>query len=96
MNIKEVVDIAKEFSGAQWAAIIAIVSSGIYGYNWIENRYAHKDQVELVLENVIRVDSKISALITTQYTPEQIEKINQNARLYEEQMRRYLETKTPK
>jgi hypothetical protein len=93
MSLKEIIDISKQFTGAQWAAVISIIGAGIYGYNWVEDRYAHKDSVELVLENIIRVDSKISALITTQYTPEQIDKINQNAKLYEDQMRRYLDTK---
>lgn len=96
MSLKEIIDIAKEFSGAQWAAIIGIISAGIYAYNWVEERYAHQDKVEQVLENVIRVDSKISALITTQYSQEQIEKINKSAQLYEEQMRRYSESKKSK
>lgn len=96
MSAKEIIDVVKAFSGAQWTAIIGIVSAGIYSYTWIEDRYAHKDKVDQVLENVIRVDSKISALITTQYSPEQIEKINKNAQLYEEQMRRYSESKKSK
>lgn len=96
MITKEIIDVIKEFSGAQWTAIISIVGAGIYGYTWIETRYAHKDKVDQVLENVIRVDSKISALITTQYSPEQIEKINKSAQLYEEQMLRYSESKKSK
>lgn len=96
MNLKEIIDIAKSFTGSQWAAIISIVSAGIYGYNWIENRYAHKDKVDQLLEHVIRIDSKISALINTEYPQEKIEKIYKNAQLYEENLRKYSESKKSK
>jgi hypothetical protein len=45
----------------------------------------------MVLENLITIDSKLSAIITTQYTKEQIHTIQENAKLYEAQMRRYIE-----
>lgn len=94
--MKEIIDVIKSFSGAQWAAIIAIITSGIYAYNWVEGRYAHRESVDRVLEHVIIIDSKISAIINTQYTPEQIAKINENSRLYEEQLRRYAASKKDK
>lgn len=96
MNLKEVIEIAKEFSGAQWAAIIAIIGSGIYGYNWIENRYAHKDNVEQLLEHVVRIDSKLSALIATQYSEEQVQKINKSAQEFEKHLREYAGTNKSK
>jgi|LakMenE01Jun11ns_1017448.scaffolds.fasta_scaffold8586634_1 hypothetical protein len=96
MSTNDIIDAVKQFTGTQWAAIIAIVGSGIYGFNWIENRYAQKDNVELAIEHIIRVDSKLTALINDGRTPEQIEKINQNAKLHEEQLRRYLESKNSK
>lgn len=96
MSTHDVIDTVKQFTGTQWAAVIAIVGAGIYAFNWIENRYAHKNNAEIAIEHIIRVDSKLTALINDGRTPEQIEKINQNARLHEEQLRRYLETKKSK
>ncbi len=96
MNIKDVIDAVKGFSGAQWAAIFAIVGMGIYGYSWMENRYANKDVADRTLDHVIRVDSKISGIITTQYSKEQAADIFKSAKDHEDQMRKYLETRQAK
>lgn len=91
MNIKDVIDAVKGFSGSQWAAIVAIVGMGLYGFTWMENRYANKDVSDRTLDHVISIDSKISGLIQTQFTDEQAAKINQSAANYEKQLRLYVE-----
>jgi hypothetical protein len=96
MSTNDVIDTVKQFTGTQWAAIIAIIGTGIYGFNWIENRYAHKDNVDVAIDHIIRVDSKLTALINDGRTQEQIEKINQSAKLHEHQLRLYLESKKSK
>lgn len=88
--IKEFAEAIKTFTPQQWGMVVAIVS-GCYGvYQWMENRYAEKQMAELILKNVISIDSKITAVITTQHSEEEIKKINESAAKFEEQMERYL------
>lgn len=89
--IKEVFDTLKSFNGKQWAAMVALVAGSISAFAWLENRYASKDTADMILENLIVIDSKISAIITTQYSKEAIEKIGESAKEFEAQMRRYRE-----
>jgi hypothetical protein len=89
--IKDIFDTLKSFNGKQWAVMSAILAGSISAYAYIENRYASKDTADMILENLIVIDSKISAIITTQYTKEQIDKIGESAKIFEAQMRRYRE-----
>jgi len=91
--IKAFAEAVSTFKPEQWAVIVTIVAGGIGGFTWVENRYAKRDTSEMALEHLIRIDSKISAIITTQYSPEQVALIEKNAKMYEEQMRRYMESK---
>jgi hypothetical protein len=91
--MKELLEAIRTFSVQQWLVVFAIIGCGYSGYNWVENRYAKRDTAEMALDHLIRIDGKISAIITTQYTPEQAALIEKNAKMYEEQMRRYRESK---
>lgn len=89
--MKEILDVLKSFNTKQWAAVVAIVGGCLSAFAWVESHYASKDTTDMILENLITIDSKLSAIITTQFTKEEIDKIQENARLYEQQMRRYIE-----
>jgi hypothetical protein len=91
--VEALFDALRTFTAKQWMAVITIAGGCIAAYTWVENRYASKETEEMILQNIIRVDSKISALISTQYSQEQIEKIDKSAKHYEEQMRRYMDAK---
>lgn len=91
--IKELIEAIKTFTPQQWGMVAAIIV-GCYGvYQWMENRYAEKQMAELILKNVISIDSKITAVITTQHNEEEIKKINEAAVKFEEQMIKYLGTR---
>ncbi len=94
--MKEIIEVLKSFNPKQWAAMIAIVGICIGAYSWIETRYARQESADMILENLISIDSKLSAIITTQFNKEQIEKIQESAELYEKHMRRYRDEKKEK
>jgi hypothetical protein len=93
LMIEEILNVFKSFNPRQWAAMFAIVGLCITGYAWVESRYASRDSTDMILENLIAIDSKLSAIITTQFNKEQIKIIEENARVYQEQMQRYRDEK---
>jgi len=94
--MNDLLEILKNFSAKQWAAIITLIVSCFTGVAWVENRYASKDSADMILDNLISLDSKLSAIIDTQFNKEEIEKIKHTAELYKVQMTRYREEKNEK
>lgn len=94
--IKELAEAIKTFTPSQWGVIATIIGGTIGAWAWIDNRFADKNTSEMILNHLITIDSKITAVITSQYKPEQIKEINDNAAKLEEQMRKYLEIKNKK
>lgn len=94
--IKELVEAIKTFSPSQWGIMATIVAGTFSSWMWLDNRFANRDTAEMILNHLIAIDGKVSALINTGNSPERIKEINEAAAKSEEQMRKYLELKNKK
>ena len=89
--IKDLVEAFKTFTPNQWGMVTTIVCSLFASWVWIDNRFADRQTTERILNHLISIDSKITAVITTNRSDDEIKKINENAAKIEEQLRKYLE-----
>lgn len=87
--IKELAEAIKSFSPQQWGVVATLIAGTFGAWYFIEERFAKKDPQEKILNHLISIDSKISAIITTQYDEKQIETINKAAARFEENFRKY-------
>lgn len=91
--IKDLAEAIKTFTPQQWGVVATIIAGCITGWLWLNNRFAQKDTTDLVLNHVISIDSKISAIINTQYTEDQKKAIEKSAAEFERIMRLYHQSK---
>lgn len=92
--IKDLAEAIKTFTPQQWGVVATIIAGSITGWLWLNNKFADRDTSDKILDNVIAIDSKLTAIINTQYTIEQQKIIEKSASEVEKQMRRYNDTKT--
>ena len=91
--IKELAEAIKTFTPQQWGAVTTIVAGCIGSWAYINNKFADREISEQTLDQVISIDSKLMAIISTQYNPEQATLIKKSAAEFEEQMRKYRASK---
>lgn len=94
--IKDLFEAFRTFTPNQWGMVTTIVCGLFAAWVWVDNRFADRHTTEMILNHLIAIDSKLSAVITTNNSDEQIKKINENAAKIEEQLRKYLELKNKK
>lgn len=94
--IKEIAEAIKTFTPQQWGVVATIIAGCIGSWAYINNKFADRETSDKILDNVIAIDSKLTAIINTQYTPDQASVIRQSAAEVEEQMRKYRNSKVLK
>lgn len=97
MNLEEIIKTFFSFNAKQIAAIVAILTSILYGIWLIEKRYAKltetENNISSMQDNIIQIHSKITATIN-EFPEDRIKRIEEKAKKQEEVIKQLLHKKT--
>lgn len=87
--IKEFAEAVKTFTPSQWGVMATIICGTIGSWAWVNNHFAEKSTTEKILDHLISIDSKLTAVITTQHSDAEVKIINETAAELEKHLKKY-------